>query len=96
MEIFYTAIVSALTMMAFFFLGIYVANTLARNAREDAEYQYRKMMAYHLAGVERPGDPLPYVAPPIKRRRKLPHLKEIEERLNNGERATVKVEENEI
>lgn len=93
METLYTAVIFALLMMLFFFLGVYVANRLAQNAREDADYQYRRILAYRMAGVERPGDPLPYVAPPVRRRRKIPHLDEIERRIRAGERGTVKVED---
>ena len=92
MEFILTAVVAALLMMAFFFAGIYTANRLAEQARQDADYQYRKMIAYRQAGVERPGDPLPYVAPPItRRRRKIPHMDEIGRRLKEGGRGTVKI-----
>jgi len=92
MQMIVTAVIAALLMMAFFFAGIYTANRLADQAKREADYQYRKMIAYRQAGVEHPGDPLPYVAPPIpRRRRKIPHMDELGRRLKEGGRGTVKI-----
>lgn len=96
MDLIFTALVTAILMVFFFFLGVYVANRIAHDAQEEADYNYRRMMAYRMAGVERPGDPLPYVAPPMPRRKhKLPHMAELDRRLRAGERGTVKVDEEE-
>lgn len=93
MEIIANSLILALLMLLFFLLGMYVSARTTEKSRQEADYEYRKLMAYNLAGVERPGDPVPYVAPPEKRRRRIPHMKEIEQRLRNGERSTVKVED---
>ena len=94
MDILFTALVTAILMMGFFFLGVFVAQRMAQDAQETADYNYRRMLSYRMAGVERPGDPVPYVAPPMpKRKRKLPYMAELDRRLRAGERGTVKINE---
>ena len=95
MDIIIQSLILALLMVLFFLLGMYVAVRTDERARKNADYQYRKIASYRMAGVEAPGDPLPYVAPPVRlrRMRRIPHMKELERRLRNGGRGTVKVED---
>lgn len=98
MEVLTVALIAlgiVLLMMGFFFAGVITANRLTQKSRADAEYWLRKMYAYRDAGVKNPGDPLPYVAPPVRQwlraPRKLPHIKELDRRLRAGGRGTVKI-----
>lgn len=93
MDIIIQSLILALLMVLFFLLGMYVAVRTDERAKKNADYQYRKIASYRMAGVEAPGDPLPYVAPPVRRKRRIPHMKELEQRLLNGGRGTVKVED---
>ena len=91
METVFTGIIVAILMMGCFFAGIYVAGILAQDAEDEAQYRARKAEYYREAGVRTLNDPLPYVAPPVRRRRRIPHLAEIDRRLKSGERGTVRL-----